>query len=119
MSLLSGLKNSVKEKHKFESERKSIQKNFSIQNYQKKVTEQEQAANPEAKDIPAKVQKRFYGSVISEKMSVWNQLLTWAVLIVVVFFCLVNVSGHSLEHVIDNPVSIVHPSHTLHLPGTE
>ncbi|MQM87843.1 ABC transporter ATP-binding protein, partial [Lactobacillus buchneri] len=54
-----------------------------------------------------------------EKMSVWNQLLTWAVLIVVVFFCLVNVSGHSVEHVINNPSAIVHPSHTLHLPGKE
>lgn len=110
---------SKKEKHKFETERKSVQKNFSIKNYQNQITEQEQNAHPDEKDVPAKIHKRFYGSVISEKMSVWNQLLTWAVLIVVVFFCLVNVSGHSVEHVINNPSAIVHPSHTLHLPGKE
>lgn len=110
---------SKKEKHAFEKERKDIQKNFSIQNYQKQVTEEMAKEAPQEKNLHSKVHKLFYGSVISEKMSVWNQLLTWAVLIVVVFFCLVNVSGHSVDRVIHDPTVLVHPSHQLHLPGNE
>ncbi|GEP25176.1 MAG: ABC transporter ATP-binding protein [Lentilactobacillus diolivorans] len=108
---------SKKEKHAFETERKSIQKNFSIKNYQKQITEEMQSQHPEEKDIHSKIHKLFYGSVISEKMSVWNQLLTWAVLLVVIFFCLVNVSGYSVGHVLSDPSLIMHPSNILRLPG--
>jgi teichoic acid transport system ATP-binding protein len=110
---------SKKEKHEFETKRKSIQKNFSIEKYQKKVAEEMQKNAPDEKNVPAKVHKLFYGSVISEKMSVWNQLLTWGVLLVVIFFCLVNISGYSVGHIISDPSALIHPSHVLHLPGVK
>ncbi|MBU9789123.1 ABC transporter ATP-binding protein [Lentilactobacillus sp. IMAU92037] len=108
---------SKKEKHAFESKRKSVQKNFSIENYQKQITDQMQKEAPQDKSIPSKVHHLFYGSVISEKMSIWNQLLTWGVLLVIVFFCLVNISGYSVGHVLSDPSLILHPSHVLNLPG--
>ncbi|WP_283678134.1 teichoic acids export ABC transporter ATP-binding subunit TagH [Lentilactobacillus sp. Marseille-Q4993] len=107
---------SKKEKKAFQKERKTIQKNFSIQKYQKDVTEQEQAKNPNDSSIPAKIQKRFYGSVISEKMSLANKLFTWVVLAAVVFLCLVNVSGHSIVSVLGDPSLLLHPTSFLHLP---
>ncbi len=107
---------SKKEKHTFETKQKSVQKNFNIQNYQKQVASEMKAQNPQEKGIAAKVHHLFYGSVISEKMSIWNQLLTWAVLFVVVFFCLVNISGYSLGHVLSDPSVLLHPSNVLHLP---
>ena len=107
---------SKKEKKKFQSEQKNIQKNFSIKKYQQEVTEEHQKANPEDKSIPSKINKLFYGSVISEKMSVANQILTWVVLIALVFFCLVNVSGYSVAHIVSNPHLLFNPTHTLHLP---
>lgn len=110
---------SKKEKHAFETERKNVQKNFSIQNYQKQVAKEMQQAAPEEKNIRAKVHKLFYSSVISEKMSVGNQLLTWAILLIVVFFCLVNISGYSVGHILSDPSLLLHPSGALHLPDVK
>lgn len=106
---------SKKEKSKFQREQKNIQKNFSIQAYEKQVTEQLQAEEPGNKKVPAEVHKTFYGSVISEKMPVSSQILTWGVLIALIFFCLVNFSGYSLGHVITDPSLILHPVQHLML----
>ncbi len=108
---------SKKEKKDFQRKKKNIQENFSIEKYQQKVVAEEQKANPEDKRIPAKIHKRFYGSVISEKLSKGNFLLTIVVLLAVVFFCLVNFSGYSIAHVITDPSVLLHPSHILTLIG--
>lgn len=98
---------SKKDKAKFEAEQKQIQKDFDINEYQRQVTEEEQAQHPDDKHVAAKVKKRFYGSVISEKMPKISVLFTWLVTIATLFFCLVNVSGHPLSHIIEHPASIV------------
>lgn len=107
---------SKKDKAKFEAEQKQIQKDFDIDEYQRQVTEEEQAQRPDDKHVATKVKKRFYGSVISEKMPKTSVLFTWLVTIATLFFCLVNVSGHPLSHIIEHPASIVKPTKKLVLP---
>lgn len=106
---------SKKEKSKFQKEQKNIQKNFSIQAYQKQVTEEYQKANPDDKNVASKVHRLFYGSVISEKMTVSNKILTAAVFVALVFFCLVNVSGYSIMSVLSDPSLILHPLQHLNV----
>ena len=50
---------SKKDKAKFEAEQKQIQKDFDIDEYQRQVTEEEQAQHPDDKHVAAKVKKRF------------------------------------------------------------
>lgn len=107
---------SKKDKAKFEAEQKQIQKDFDIDEYQRQVTEEEQVQRPDDKHVAYKVKKRFYGSVISEKMPKTSVLFTWLVTIAILFFCLVNVSGHPLSHIIEYPTSIVKPTKKLVLP---
>ncbi|WP_125583353.1 ABC transporter ATP-binding protein [Levilactobacillus cerevisiae] len=106
-----------KEKKHFQRQMKTNQKSFDIDAYQKQVTEERQAAAPNDKNVAAEVKKDFYGSVISEKMSWGNRLLTFGVALVFVLACLVNVSGHSVVEVMQNPSSIVHPETVLHDPN--
>ncbi|WP_125765584.1 ABC transporter ATP-binding protein [Levilactobacillus mulengensis] len=103
-----------KEKKHFQRQMKTNQKSFDIDAYQKQVTEERQAAAPDDANVAAEVKKDFYGSVISEKMSWGNRILTFGVAIVFVLACLVNVSGHSVSEVLQNPGSIVHPETVLH-----
>lgn len=103
-----------KEKKHFQRQMKTNQKSFDIDAYQKQVTTERQAAAPNDTNVAAEVKKDFYGSVISEKMSLGNRILTWGVAIVFVVACLVNVSGHSLSEVVQNPSNLVHPETVLH-----
>ena len=105
-----------KEKSKFQREQKNIQKNFSIKAYQKQVTEEYHKKDPNDKNVASKVNHLFYGSVISEKMSLANKILTAVVLICLIFFCLVNVSGYSIGHVLSDPSLIMHPLQHLNVP---
>ncbi|CAM2876708.1 ABC transporter ATP-binding protein [Levilactobacillus brevis] len=105
---------SKKEKKHFQRQMKANQKAFDIDAYQQQVIEERQANDPSDQNVAAEVKKDFYGSVISEKMSWGNRFLTIAVGIVFVLACLINVSGHSLGDVIQNPGNIVHPETVLH-----
>lgn len=107
---------SKKEKAKFEADQKQIQKDFDIDAYQKSVTDEESKAHPEVKHMTAKIKKRFYGSVISEKMPKTSVLFTWLVTVAILLFCLVNVSGHPVTHIVKHPDSIVKPTKQLKLP---
>ena len=105
---------SKKEKKHFQRQMKANQKAFDIDAYQQQVIEERQANDPNDQNVAAEVKKDFYGSVISEKMSWGNRFLTIAVGIVFVLACLINVSGHSLGDVLQNPGNIVHPETVLH-----
>lgn len=105
------------EKKHFQRGMKENQKAFDIDAYQKQVTDERQKAAPDDHNVPAQVKKDFYGSVISEKMSTGTRVLTTAVAILFILFCLTNVSGHSLTEVIKDPASIVHPVTVLHDPN--
>ncbi|KRM57195.1 ABC transporter ATP-binding protein [Secundilactobacillus malefermentans] len=105
-----------KEKQQFQLKMKQDQKNFDVEAFQNEITEARQKAEPDNPHVASDVKRDLYGSVISEKMSKPNIILTWAVLILVLFFCAVNVSGHSLTEIIKNPIRIVQPTHTLHVP---
>ncbi len=107
---------SKKEKAKFEADQKQIQKDFDIDAYQKSVTDEEAKAHPEVNHMAAKIKKRFYGSVISEKMPKTSVLFTWLVTVAILLFCLVNVSGHPVTHIVKHPDSIVKPTKQLKLP---
>ncbi|KRK48118.1 ATP-binding cassette domain-containing protein [Secundilactobacillus kimchicus] len=102
-----------KEKHSFQRRMKENQKAFDIDAFQADVVKQREAAHPEEKNVPAKVKKAFYGSVISEKMSVGNQLLTWAAVVLLVLLCWVNISGHSLNQVVKDPSVLIHPTEQI------
>jgi ABC-type polysaccharide/polyol phosphate transport system, ATPase component len=103
-----------KEKKHFQRQMKANQKAFDIDAYQKEVTDERQKAEPDNANVASEVKKDFYGSVISEKMSVGNRILTTAVGILFVLVCLVNVSGHSVGDVIQHPSNLVHPETVLH-----
>ncbi len=103
-----------KEKKHFQRQMKENQKSFDIDAYQKQVTDELQAAEPNATNVAAKVKKDFYGSVISEKMGWGTRILTFAVAIVFVLTCLVNISGHSVGDVMQHPGNLVHPETVLH-----
>ncbi|TPR12593.1 ABC transporter ATP-binding protein [Apilactobacillus timberlakei] len=108
---------SKQQKVDFETDKKQIQKDFDINKYQNQVIETEQKEHPDEKRVAAKIKKRFYSSVISEKMPKLTVAFTWLVVFATMFFCLVNISGHSISHIVKNPSSIVKPSKTLKLPG--
>ncbi len=61
------------------------------------------------------LKKRLFGSVISEKMSLSTKLVTWVVAFLAIFFCLLNVSGHTLKHVVEHPKSIIHPTKKIEI----
>lgn len=105
-----------KEKKQFQLKMKEAQKQFDIDAYQASVVEERQKQNPDEQNVPAKVKKEFYGSVISEKMSLSSRLITLVVLLLLVFTCWTNLSGHSLTEVVSNPTTLVHP--TSHVDKT-
>lgn len=107
-----------KEKKHFQRRMKEAQKAFDIDAYQAEAVAVRQEANPEEKNVAAKVKHDFYGSVISEKMSGGNRVLTFAVLALFVLFCWVNVSGHSLSEVVTNPTNLVHPTEHVSVVGS-
>ncbi|UDM31791.1 ABC transporter ATP-binding protein [Lentilactobacillus laojiaonis] len=104
-----------KEKKKFQKDQKNIQKNFDIKAYQEQVTKEKMAENPNDKNIPAKVNKLFYGNVLSEKMPMITKIFTGLVLVALVFVCLVNVSGHPLTSVLSDPSLLLHPEMHLNI----
>ncbi|VDG17867.1 ABC transporter ATP-binding protein [Lactiplantibacillus mudanjiangensis] len=108
---------SKKDKRKYQKEAKEKQKHFDIKAYQEEVTAERQAAEPDNPHVAKDVQHDFYSSVISETMPLRTKIFSWALLIVLVFLMLVNVSGHSLTNVVSNPSSILHPTSTLVGPG--
>jgi len=103
-----------KEKKHFQRQMKTNQKSFDIDAYQEQVTAERQAAAPNDDNVAAAVKKDFYGSVISEKMSWSNRILTLAVGVVFVLACLVNVSGRSVSDVMQHPSNLIHPETVLH-----
>ncbi|MHA8262623.1 ABC transporter ATP-binding protein [Lactobacillaceae bacterium Melli_B3] len=106
-----------KEKKKFETEQKDIQKHFDINDYERSVINEESAAHPDDKNVKNEVNQRFYGSVLSEKMSIPSRIVTTLVGLAVIFFCLVNISGHRISHVIEHPASLVKPTKVLEVPN--
>lgn len=105
-----------KQKKQFQRKMKEAQKAFDIDAYQASVVEERQKQSPDEKNVAAKVKKDFYGSVISEKMSLRSRILTWVVLLAFVMVCWVNISGHSLTEVLSNPTSLIQP--TSHVDKT-
>jgi len=108
---------SKKDKRKYQRDAKEKQKNFDIKAYQEKITAERQQAEPDNQHVARDVQRDFYNSVISETMPMPTKVFSWALLIVLIFLMLVNVSGHSLKSVVANPSSILHPTTTLVGPG--
>jgi len=108
---------SKKDKRKYQRDAKEKQKHFDIQAYQEKVTAERQQAEPDNQHVARDVQHDFYSSVISETMPLPTKLFSWALLIVLLFLMLVNISGHSLTTVVSKPSSILHPTTTLVGPG--
>ncbi|KRM73774.1 ABC transporter ATP-binding protein [Secundilactobacillus collinoides] len=109
---------SKKDKRKFQRGMKQHQKDFDIDAYQASVVDERKVANPTEKNVEAKVKKDFYGSVISEKMPIGSRVLTVLTLALFVMFCWTNVSGHSLQEVVANPSSLVHPTNHIDTTGT-
>jgi len=105
------------EKKHFQRQMKTNQKSFDIDAYQKQVTAERQQAEPDNQNAAADVKKDFYGSVISEKMNVGNRILTTVVGLLFVLLCLVNLSGHSVSSIVQNPSNLIHPSTELHDPN--
>ena len=105
-----------KEKKQFQLKMKQAQKDFDIDAFQASVVKKRQKENPNEQNVAAKVKKDFYGSVISEKMSLSSRLLTLLVLVLLFFTCWTNLSGHSLTQVVSNPSALVHP--TSHVDKT-
>lgn len=108
---------SKKDKHKYQNDAKERQKAFDIDEYQKEITAERQAAEPNNQHVARDVQKDFYGSVISETMPWRTRIFSTLVAIAVVFLMLVNISGHSLTNVTKHPSLIFHPTTTLTGPG--
>ncbi|GLB47109.1 teichoic acids export ATP-binding protein TagH [Philodulcilactobacillus myokoensis] len=108
---------SKKQKRAFESKKKNVQKEFDINQYQKQITDDYSKKHPDDRHAQSKIKKLFYGSVISEKMSVPNRLLTGFIGLLIIFFCLVNFSGHHVTRVLAHPRSILHPKKTLYVPN--
>jgi teichoic acid transport system ATP-binding protein len=107
---------SKKEKVEFESKQKQIQKDFDINEYQKQIYAEEQAKHPDDKNVSTQIKKRFYGSVISEKMPKKTVAFTWLVTVLTLLLCLVNVSGHTVHHLVRHPQAIIKPTQQLVLP---
>ncbi|MBW1605926.1 ABC transporter ATP-binding protein [Lactobacillus sp. Sy-1] len=106
-----------KEKKQFEKKQKDIQKTFDINAYEKEVVNETEAANPSDKNVPSEINHRFYGSVLSEKMTWSAKLMTFLVAVAVIFFCLVNVSGHPISHIVEKPASLFKPTKVLEVPN--
>ncbi|MEJ6400291.1 ABC transporter ATP-binding protein [Nicoliella lavandulae] len=108
---------SKKDKKKFETEQKDIQKHFDINKYEQSVIKAETDAHPDEKNVANVVNHRFYGSVLREKMSWLSKGVTALVALAIVFFCLVNVSGHTVTHVFAKPASLFKPTKVLEVPN--
>ncbi|UQS86949.1 ABC transporter ATP-binding protein [Nicoliella spurrieriana] len=108
---------SKKDKKKFEKQQKDIQKHFDINAYEQEVVKQTAAEHPDDHNVSGEVKHRFYSSVISEKMTLSSKILSFAVALAVVFFCLVNVSGHRISHVVAKPASLFKPTKVLEVPN--
>lgn len=107
------------EKKKYQNSAKEQQKAFNIDDYEKQVTAERQAAEPENAHVARDVHKSFYNGVISETMPWRTRIFTAVVAVALVFLMLVYVSGHSLSSTIKNPQQILHPTSTLVDSGSQ
>ncbi|WP_318766997.1 ABC transporter ATP-binding protein [Lactiplantibacillus carotarum] len=108
---------SKKDKKKYQTDSKNLQKAFDIKAYEKQVAEERQADEPNNAHVVRDVHKDFYGGVISETMPWRTRIFTTVVALAVIALMFINVSGHSLTKVAQDPSLIFHPTTTLKGPG--
>ncbi|CAM3257063.1 ABC transporter ATP-binding protein [Lactiplantibacillus plajomi] len=99
-----------KDKKKYQNDAKERQKAFKIDDFEKQVVEQRQAEEPNNQQVARDVHKEFYSGVISETMSWGNRILTAVVAVAVILLMLINISGHSLTSVVQQPSLIFQPT---------
>ncbi len=103
-------KKTAKERDEYQKGKKQIQLNFDVNAYEKEVAQQK-ANDMSLTDREAKRQthKLFYGEVLPSKMTTTSKWLILAAVIVMIFFAMVTISGHSITKSISDPSSLVHP----------
>lgn len=59
----------------------------------------------------------MYGQILPEKMTTSTKAVLWCAILLMAFFCLVNISGHSITNSVQHPTTLLHPTHRVITKG--
>ncbi|AMV60277.1 Teichoic acid export ATP-binding protein TagH [Pediococcus damnosus] len=101
------------ERSKYQKDKKQLQLDFDIDAYEKSIVQKEQEDHGTSEHEAArKVHKNFYSEVLPTKMTTLTKWLIGVAAVIMVFFALVTVSGHSITKSISDPSVLMHPTYT-------
>ncbi|KAF0336653.1 ABC transporter ATP-binding protein [Pediococcus acidilactici] len=111
-------KKSSAERREYQAKKKQEQADFDIEEYKRTLIEQtsenEQVNRAKAEKI---VNKAMYGQILPEKMTTSTKAVLWCAILLMAFFCLVNISGHSITNSVQHPTTLLHPTHRVITKG--
>lgn len=102
-------KKTAKERKKYQQDKKRQQIEFSIDGYQQSLINDQVEAGVEVKQAEKNIQKRMYGQVLPDKMSIATRMVVIIAILAFIFFAMVNVSGHSITKSLESPSTLIHP----------
>ncbi|GEP18801.1 ABC transporter ATP-binding protein [Pediococcus argentinicus] len=103
-------KKTAKERREYQQDKKQDQLDFNIETYQDTLIDQEVKVNGFShKEAARKVGKVLYKQISPAKMTTPTKWMVALSVFVLLFFSMVNISGHSIKHSVKDPVSLVHP----------
>jgi len=99
------------ERSKYQKDKKQLQLNFDIDAYEKSLVQKEQEDHGVSEHEAArKVHKNFYAEVLPTKMTALTKWVVGFAVLIMAFFALVTVSGHSITKSITDPSVLLQPS---------
>lgn len=104
-------KKSAAEKKAYQKNKKQEQLDFDIDKYREATVEKLVNNNESVSKSERQVNKLFYKQILPEHMTLSTKIVLSFAVLLLAFFSLVNISGHSVTKSITNPSSLVHPVH--------
>jgi teichoic acid transport system ATP-binding protein len=102
-------KKTAKERKQYQQNKKKQQIEFDINAYQKALIDAQTATGTNQKEAEKLVHKQMYGEITPDKMTLATRIMLGAAAVVLLFFGMVNISGHSITNSIEHPSTLVHP----------
>lgn len=99
---------SKKDKEKYQNDQKEAQKQFDIDAYRQEMLKKD-FSDKKSKGEQRKVIKRYFTEAMGEKMSTSSKWLVGLSACALVLLALAIFSGHTLGHIIENPVKLFEP----------
>ncbi|GEL89446.1 ABC transporter ATP-binding protein [Pediococcus parvulus] len=101
------------ERSKYQKDKKQLQLDFDIDEYEKsRIKEEQEKSGLGEHEAARRIHKEFYSEVLPTKMTSLTKCVIVLAVLVMVFFAFVTISGHSITKSVTDPSVLIHPTYT-------